>query len=303
MSAAGKTAAAWWQLLRAGNVWTAVSNILAGFLLVRGQWQPVGPLLALIAASVLLYEAGMVLNDVFDAARDALERPERPIPSGRIARGVALRLGLGLLATGWFFAWLASLLSGQATPWLIGLLLVVAIVGYDAGLKATWSGPIAMGLCRSLNVLLGASVAPHLIAQPAVGVVAVGVGIYTCGLTWFARREAQTSGRRDLLLGGLLLGGGLAVVAWLPALRAILPSLAVWIGVWLLLLATVGGLIFRAISRPTPKTVQRAIKTFILLFIVVDAVVCWAVAGWVPGLVVLSLLVPTLLIARRTPMT
>ena len=73
---------AWWQLMRAANVFTAASNVIAGFLLVQRDWQPVGPLLLLILASVCLYEAGMMLNDVFDAELDAVERPERPIPVG-----------------------------------------------------------------------------------------------------------------------------------------------------------------------------------------------------------------------------
>ena len=28
---------AWWQLLRAANVFTAASNVIAGFLIVQGQ--------------------------------------------------------------------------------------------------------------------------------------------------------------------------------------------------------------------------------------------------------------------------
>jgi len=303
MNGAKNARSAWWQLLRAGNVFTAVSNILAGFLLARGEWQPIGPLLALIASSVLLYEAGMVLNDVFDAEQDAAERPERPIPSGRISRGVAFRVGLGLLATGLLIAWLASLLLKHETPWITATLLAVAIVGYDAGLKQTWFGPICMGMCRSLNVLLGASIVPHPDQQCAVCIVALGVGIYTCGLTLFARREARTSGRRDLLLGGLLLLVGLALVALLPVFRTILPSIALWIAVWLLLAGKIGWLIVRPLSQPDPRTVQHAIKMFILMFIVVDALVSWAIAGWIPGLAVLGLLLPTIFIARRAPMT
>ena len=104
---------AWWQILRAANVFTAISNVIAGFLLVQGDWQPIGPLLLLMLASALLYEAGMVLNDVCDAELDAVERPERPIPSGRISRHAALRVGIGLLVGGVFIAVAVSAFSKQ----------------------------------------------------------------------------------------------------------------------------------------------------------------------------------------------
>ena len=78
-----------------GNVFTAASNVIAGFLIASGQWSPAVVLATLIAASACLYAAGMVLNDAFDAELDARERPERPIPSGRIARRAAFAAGWG----------------------------------------------------------------------------------------------------------------------------------------------------------------------------------------------------------------
>src|SRR2546429_3915285 len=45
----------------------------------------------LSAASVCLYWAGMAANDWADRELDAKERPERPIPSGRVSPGTAVR--------------------------------------------------------------------------------------------------------------------------------------------------------------------------------------------------------------------
>ena len=42
----------------------------------------------------------MYLNDAFDREIDARERPERPIPSGRIGAGPVFAIGFGLLAAG-----------------------------------------------------------------------------------------------------------------------------------------------------------------------------------------------------------
>ncbi|WP_375373510.1 UbiA family prenyltransferase, partial [Micromonospora sp. ATA51] len=47
---------------------------------------------ALAGASVLLYWAGMAANDWADRHLDAVERPERPIPSGRVSPPAALGL-------------------------------------------------------------------------------------------------------------------------------------------------------------------------------------------------------------------
>ena len=62
--------------------------MIAGFLIVAAaSWQPARR--ARWCSSRrrrCLYAAGMVLNDAFDAELDARERPERPIPSGRISR-------------------------------------------------------------------------------------------------------------------------------------------------------------------------------------------------------------------------
>jgi 4-hydroxybenzoate polyprenyltransferase len=50
----------------------------------------------LAAASVCLYWSGMAANDWADRELDAKERPERPIPSGRVSPGTALRVAAGL---------------------------------------------------------------------------------------------------------------------------------------------------------------------------------------------------------------
>jgi 4-hydroxybenzoate polyprenyltransferase len=241
-------ALAWWQLLRAANVFTAASNVIAGFLIVRRAWQPGDALTTLIAASACLYLAGMVLNDVCDAQLDAQDRPARPIPSGRIARRTASAAAWALLTAGLLLAWMAAWICGHAMPGLIGILLAFAIVRYDSVLKSTWMGPVAMGWCRTLNVLLGASAAGDLTRQWGALAYALGVGIYTVALTYIARSE------------------------------------------------TIG-----AMSRRL--RVQNLVTRLIQGFIVIDAVAATAAAGWQSGLVVLLLLIPTILLARRAPMT
>ncbi len=65
------------------------------------------------------------------------------------------------MTAGVAFAFLAGLIVGTrlgiATPTVLALLLTAAIFLYDGWLKRTLVGPVGMGACRFLNVLLGMS--------------------------------------------------------------------------------------------------------------------------------------------------
>ncbi|MEQ8211212.1 MAG: UbiA family prenyltransferase [Lacipirellulaceae bacterium] len=294
--------AAWRQLLRLANVFTALSNVLAGALIAQETWQPTTPLALLLASSALLYCAGMVLNDVFDAELDAKERPERPIPSGRISREEAALVGWSLLATGVGAAAWASYLLASIAPIILGASLAVTIVMYDGGLKSMWAGPLAMGWCRTLNVLLGASLAGTAVDGPAWLYAGV-VGLYTIGLTYLARDEATTSSAGGIRTAGLLLLAAFGLFfAFSFSVTLAVPDL-VWFVAWGSAIELAGLAFFTAARQPSPKRVQLGVKRLILLFIVIDAVACLAVGGWKPAGLVLSLLVPTLQLSRKTAMT
>ncbi len=88
------------QLMRFPAVFTAMADILLGFLLNHDSFQhDLMGLGLLLVSSSCLYLAGMVLNDVFDREVDARERPNRPIPFGpgfgdvRIGHGRAFPSG------------------------------------------------------------------------------------------------------------------------------------------------------------------------------------------------------------------
>lgn len=292
---------AWWQLLRTGNVFTAASNVVAGFVIATGGWQPVAPLLALILASALLYEAGMVLNDVFDAKLDARERPERPLPSGRIAQHTASIVGWGLLIAGVAVAVGASFLVGHFQPVLVAGGLALCIVAYDGGLKNTPLGPWTMGGCRLLNVMLGASV----IAEPwddwALWYAAA-IGFYTVGLTYFSQRENESGWKLTNTVGtSFVIAATFCICFWYSKAIVNLPLLIgcflamhcfFWIGLrWLGPRAIEAGIL--------RSTVGRLIVGFILL----DAIAVYAHSGLVAATIVLALLVPTWIASRFAPMT
>jgi 4-hydroxybenzoate polyprenyltransferase len=216
-------ATAYLRLCRLPNVFTAACDVVAGIALARdGRFE--GSDLWLVAASGSLYAGGMALNDFFDRAEDARERPERPIPSGQVSARAAALLGFGLLLAGVA----ASFMAGRQTG-VAGAALAGAILLYDAGAKSTTAGPLVMGVCRLLNVGMGLSVAvapppPALSAAlpaPAL-LLPVALGLYTMLLTALARGEVgATSTRRSR---ALVIGLGILLLLYAAALMVASPA-------------------------------------------------------------------------------
>jgi 4-hydroxybenzoate polyprenyltransferase len=134
-------------------------------------------------ASVALYWSGMALNDWADRAVDAVERPERPIPSGRISPANALTAAGLLSVTG---LGIAAAAGGRDTL-RVAVPLAAAIWAYDTKLKNTAAGPAAMALCRGLDVLLGAGGARWRSALAPAAVLAA----HTYGVTTVSRGEVH----------------------------------------------------------------------------------------------------------------
>jgi 4-hydroxybenzoate polyprenyltransferase len=302
------------QLLRIPNVFTAMADIGMAALVVGALPDQLAPFLLVLASSCCLYCGGMVWNDWFDLERDKRERPFRPLPSGRVSPGTAAVLGAVLLAAGVALAGLAGAAGDtfRVMPLVWAGLLVAAILLYDGGLKKTPVGPVAMGSCRVLNVLLGLSVAAG--GMPVWGIVpAMAVGVYIAGVTWFARREAAESNPYELLSAAAVMGFGLMVALAVPAVgtpaprddtgdllafaqmglgQVLFPYLLVAFGAYL------GVAIHAAVTKPSPQRVQAAVKRAVLGLILLDALLAASIAGTV-GLALALLLVPARILGRR----
>jgi 4-hydroxybenzoate polyprenyltransferase len=141
---------------------------------------------AMAGASVLLYWAGMAANDLADRHVDAVERPHRPIPSGRVSPATAAGVAAGLTAAGLAVAAVAG--GRRQLP--VALSLAGAIWAYDLGVKNTAAGPAVMAACRGLDVLLGTG--GHWRSRPgAVLPTALIVAAHTYTVTMLSRREVE----------------------------------------------------------------------------------------------------------------
>ncbi|WP_333778336.1 SCO3242 family prenyltransferase [Streptomyces sp. IBSBF 3136] len=179
------------ELVRAPAALTVPGDVLAGAL-AAGR-PAAGRTLLLAASSVSLYWAGMALNDWADRDEDAEERPERPVPSGRIPAGAAFGIAAGLTAAG---LGLGALAGGRRVLLRRTLPLAAAVWAYDLGLKRTPLGPIAMAAARALDVLHGTGAGP---AAPALGAAAT-AGLHTWGVTRLSRHEVTGEAGREPLL-------------------------------------------------------------------------------------------------------
>lgn len=289
------------QLVRLPNVFTALADICVGAL-ATSRLNVTSPDVSwktyawLMAASACLYSGGMAFNDFFDIEQDRRERPSRPIPSGRVSRAAAGRFGAFLLVLGWGCAYLAGQQSDGSQNWLpaaIAGCLVIAIVLYDGWLKRTWAGPLGMGLCRFLNVLMGfAAISLSTGLYPALVVAA-----YIVGVTWFARTEARQSSQGMLVAAAAVMLLALLLALPMPAplpadtSSPLFPYLIVVLGF------LVGVPVCRAIAQPAPARVQTAVKRAIMGLVLLDAVLASAIAGNL-GLLILVLLLPALYLGR-----
>jgi heme O synthase-like polyprenyltransferase len=288
------------ELMRVPNVFTAVADILLGYLFTHAELEPWQLVTLLIGSSALLYSAGMVLNDLFDRQQDAAERPGRPIPSGRVSTAGAGRLGFGMLAAGVVLAITAAWLSAEWRPAGVAVALAVMIVLYDGVLKRTPLAPLAMGSCRMLNVLLGMSLAAGA-WQPVNWLVAAGVGLYIVGVTWFARTEAKVSNRWQLCGATLVMLAAMGVMASFPrwatgdeALPLKVPER--WEAFWGMIALLIGWRCGLAVFDPRPVVVQAAVKNCIFSLIIIDAAASLTVQDVPHASIILAMLFPTMLL-------
>lgn len=123
------SAAGFLTITRPVNAIVAGIAAIVAYLIATGTVIPAAFLLFVIVA--LITAAGNVINDYFDADIDAVNRPDRPIPSGTVSRLSARRFAGLLFGTG-------ILISIFTSPLCIAIALFnsVLLVAYAARLKS-----------------------------------------------------------------------------------------------------------------------------------------------------------------------
>ena len=275
------------ELVRAPNILTAPADVGMGLAVSGAAFG--GPAVLVLASSALAYAGGMALNDAVDAPLDARERPERPVPSGRVSRAAAFGLAGALLAGSLVLAGIAGL-----GPLCVSIALVAAIAFYDAVAKGTRIGPPAMASCRGLNAGLG--IALGAASWGAVG-AAVVLAAYVLIVTVVSSFEVAPAPARVVRWAGAGLGAValaaliLIAVAWDEAVVGGIAVLLVLVA-WLLIPYRA------ALARPVPARIIGLIGAAVLGIVLLDAAFAVAAAG-LAGLAVAALFAPAYLLKRR----
>lgn len=207
------------ELVRAPAILTVIGDTLAGGSAAGHSLG--GRRIALPLASACLYAGGMALNDYADHELDARERPERPIPSGRISARRALTVAAALTAAGLGL----SAVGGGRRAFALGIPLAASIWTYDLLAKNNAvTGALTMGSCRALDVLMGAGTGSIRPALASAGIM----GGHTVAVTLLSRGEVQ--GTTTAVASGVAAGTGLLASAVAAGSgrsgRRVLPVLA-----------------------------------------------------------------------------
>ena len=285
------------RLMRPANIVTSVADVLAGiaisgyFLTFETDYLPV---LMLCISTIGLYGGGIVFNDVFDADLDKIERPERAIPSGAVKLNEAIFLGAFLLLSGIAAAFTIAALSG-----IIAILIAFFALLYNKYAKHhSFLGPLNMGLCRGLNLLLGVSIiASALHEWYFLGLIPL---IYIFSITMISQGEVHGSNRNKLYAGAFLY---LLVISSMLYLSFNTGQLIIA----LFFIIPFAWMIFRplfiAIKEPHGKNIGNAVKAGVISLILMDA--AWsAVFGSPVAAICIALLLPlSLWLAKRFAVT
>lgn len=281
---------AYLELVRFPNLFTAMADVSAGYLIVQGSAINWGDLGFLVLATSCIYAAGCALNDYRDRRIDAQERPGRPIPSKRVSVPEALVL-TGALFVGGFLS--ALNVNGYSFA-VIALILIGFVLVYDLVFKEREiAGPAVMAACRSLNLMLG--MGSGLVLWSLLPVFPLISFIYVFSMTSLSQFEVKDGlrGKRVQVFGGLALS--MLSVAFLVVYKQL--ETGAWIFLVCLLLfsgprALIAGL------KPEPHKVGMAVKYLILGIPLLDAAYVAGTHHWAYGIPVALCIVPSMGLSR-----
>jgi len=252
------------RLMRPANMVTSVADVLAGIAVTHSfssnfEWLRIA---ALCASTACLYGGGVVYNDVFDADLDMIERPERPIPSGAVTVAEAKRLGFVLLLVGIMLAGFMGTLPG-----LIAVAIALFALLYDKwGKHNSFIGPLNMGICRGLNLLLGISIIPTFLNEWYF--LAAAPVVYIFAITLISRGEVHGGGKRNLYIATILYTAVIAFILHFALVNDRLYVVLVFLAAFVYMAFKP---LLAAIEKPTGANIGKSVKAGVLALILLDA--------------------------------
>lgn len=287
-------------LVRLPNLFTLPSNILVGFVIVSSlTLTSYVQVLLLVTISILLYCVGLILNDLFDYNIDKKERPDRPLASGKVSRRAAICLVTVFTVLALGLSLIVSISTLVTSSFLFAL-----IFGYDKFLKKTQAGPFTIAAARVTNVMLGASVNfshiggfPQLIILTFVLTITF---VYVCLIGFISRNEVHGFPKNIKLF---LIPVIIAIIIFSIAIFSLMGFFKYDSLIILAFFSFIMAITLYKIRKQDSPGIQRIVQNMILSIIVLDSTFLSGIRGIELGLVVLVLLAPLLILARKMYMT
>lgn len=163
-------------------MWAFMCGVVSSGVSLTGNWGFI--ILGVILAGPVVCGMSQAANDWCDRHVDAINQPERVIPSGRVTPGWALAVAIGMSVLSLGIGWLLG-------PWGFGATCVAVICAWIYSVepfrlkKSGWWGPGLVGLCyEGLPWFTGAAVlsagAPSFFVVLVAALYAIGAhGIMT----------------------------------------------------------------------------------------------------------------------------
>ncbi len=289
------------QIMRPANIITAIADIVAG-IAISGFLIPellsealIIQITLLIISTMGLYSGGIVFNDIFDLKQDQLNRPERVIPSGKLRLKEAKILGISLFIIGISSAFLVSYFSG-----FIALSITFFALLYDRYAKHDKVlGPINMGVCRGLNLILGMSINAYLFPEYyLIGLIPV---VFISAITLTAQKETKGKNKLAIAIAIFMdLSIVFSFVLMSTFLNLSIKNTAIFIAIWYLMNLIAKG---KAILNNNPKLIQKAVKIGIISLIPLNASYVAGFSSIFAATIVMCLLPISLYLAKKFPVT
>lgn len=138
-------------LVRPINGLIAFISVFLGALISRGSLDPYNRVMIVGISAFLLLSAGNVLNDYYDVKTDIINKPLRPIPSGKISRRSALIFSIFLFIIGTTLGLLISLIA-----FAVAVLVSFILMLYTFKLRENpLIGNISIGILTGLTFISG----------------------------------------------------------------------------------------------------------------------------------------------------
>jgi len=278
------------QLVRIPGIFTAFSNVLIGYFFSLSYSPESNSLPLLLVTSGMLFSAGMIFNDFFDLNIDKKERPNRPLPSGKISKQKALLLGIIFLIIANIFAFI----TGYDSLFL-SLIMTGMIISYNYKLKfIPFLGIFSLSVIRFLNVLLGFSIISfsYEIIQ-----FAIPISIFVAGISILAKNEIGSNTTISKKLNKLLNFGTIIYVCIL-----IIKNFQIEQLIFLSLFSLLSLNLFTKKKNSETK-IQKQITFQLLSIILLDATLISIFSSFYYAISVSLLIIPAYLITRKLYLT